>query len=92
MVVNLEDAVQISSYKQEIFTSKYGLKIPKSKTKIMALKGRNPAGSKIIINNNSIEKINTFNCLGCSNSFQNKKDIAVKISKFLQTPGIINVI
>jgi len=58
----------------------------------MALKGRNPARRKIVINNNSIEKINIFNCLGCSNSYQNKKDIAVKISKFLQIPGIINVI
>jgi hypothetical protein len=56
--VDSEDAVQISLYKQEIFTSKYRPKIPKNKTKTMTLKGRNLARSKIVINNNSIEKIN----------------------------------
>jgi len=88
--VDSEDAVQISVHKLEIFTSKYGLKFPKSKTKTMTFKGRNLARSKIVICNNSIEKINTFNGLSCSISYQNKKDITVKISKFLQIPGIIN--
>jgi len=44
--------------------------------------------SKIVINNNIIEQINTFIYLGCCVSYQNEKDVAVKISKFLQITGI----
>jgi hypothetical protein len=56
IVVDSEDAVQISLHKLEIFTSKYGLKFPKSRTKTVTFKGRNPARSKIVINYNSIGK------------------------------------
>jgi hypothetical protein len=51
--VDSEDTVQISVHKLETVTSKYGLKIPKSKTKTVAFKGRNPARNKIVINNNN---------------------------------------
>ena len=40
---------------------------------------------------NIVEHINTYSYHGCSMSYQNKKDITVKISKFLQISGIINV-
>ena len=57
----------------------------------MACKGRDTVRNKILTNNNNtIEKINTFNYLGCSISYQNDKDITVKISKFLQVMGNIN--
>jgi hypothetical protein len=46
-------------------TSKNGLKIS-SKTKTMAFKRRDPVRSKSIINNNVMERINTFHDLGCS--------------------------
>jgi len=59
--------------------------------KTMACKGRDTVRNKILTNNNNtIEKINTFNYLGCSISYQNDKDITVKISKFLQVMGNIN--
>jgi hypothetical protein len=41
-------------------------------------------GFKVII------QIDTFGYLGCSVSYQNEKDIAVKISKFLKMTRIIN--
>jgi len=47
--------------------------------------------SKIVINNNNnniIEQINTFIYLGCCISYQNEKDVTVKISKFPQITGI----
>jgi hypothetical protein len=56
----------------------------------MAFKGRDPFRSQIVINNNNIEQINTFDYLGCSISYNNEKDVTVKISKFLQITGIIN--
>jgi hypothetical protein len=46
--------------------------------------------SKIVININITEEINTFSYLGCYISYQNGKDAAVKISKFFQITGIIN--
>jgi hypothetical protein len=56
----------------------------------MAFKGRDPVRSKIVININIIEQINTFIYLGCCISYQNEKDVAVKISKSLQITRIIN--
>jgi len=49
-------------------------------------------GSKIVINNNIIEQINTFKNLRCFVSYQNDKDITANISKFPQITGIINSI
>jgi hypothetical protein len=71
--VDSEDALQISIHKLETITTKYGLKISKSKTKTMAFKGRNPVRRKIVINNNIIEQIKTFTYLGCSISYKNEK-------------------
>ena len=51
------DALPISVHKLETVTSKYWRKILKMKTKKKtAFKGRYPVRSKIIINNNIIEK------------------------------------
>ena len=54
----------------------------------MAFKGRDPVRSKLVITKYIIEQINTFIYLGCCISYQNEKDVAVKISKFLQITGI----
>jgi hypothetical protein len=74
-VVDLEDAQQTSICKLGTVTSKNGLKISTSKTKTMAFKGRDPVRSKIIVNNNAIEQINTFHDLGCSFSYHYDKHI-----------------
>lgn len=67
LVVDLEDALQISIHKLETVASKYGLKISASKMKTMALKGRDPVRSKAAINNNVIEEVNiSFIYFGCS--------------------------
>jgi len=55
----------------------------------MAFNGRDPVRSKIVINNNIIEQINTFSYPGYSVSYQNEKYITIKITKFLQITGII---
>ena len=56
----------------------------------MAFKRISPLKSKIVMNNNGIEQISTFNYLGCTVSYQNGNDTTVKISNFLQLTGIIN--
>jgi hypothetical protein len=90
-VVDSEDALQISKHKLETVTSKYELKISTCKMKTMALKERDPGRSKIVINNNVIKEVNTFFIyLGCSITYQNEKDVTVKISLFMQKMGIID--
>jgi hypothetical protein len=81
-VVGSEDALQISIHKLAKITSKYGLKISTNKMKTMAFKERDPVRSKIVINNNITEQINTFNYLDCSISHHNEKDITVKFQNF----------
>ena len=81
-----EDTQQIPIHKLETVTSKYGLKTSTSKTKTMEIQVR----SKIVINSNVIEQINTFIYPHCSISQQNEKDSTAKISKFLQLMEIIN--
>lgn len=90
VIADSEDTLQKSVYKLQLITEKYGLKISSNKTKTMAFKGRDPIRSKIVINNNTIEQINTFNYLGCSISYQDEKDITSKTMKFLKITGIIN--
>jgi len=55
-VAYLENALQIAVHKLETITSKYAIKILTNKTKTMAIKGRDPVRSKIIINCNIIEQ------------------------------------
>jgi hypothetical protein len=92
MIVDSEDAIQISIHKLETVTSKYGLKISTSRMKTMDFKERHLVRCKIVMNNNNnnIKQINTFNNLGCSISNQNEKDMKVKISEFLHIMGIIH--
>jgi hypothetical protein len=89
--VDSEDALQISLQKLETVTAKYRQKNSISKMKTMAFKGRYRMQSKILINNDFQEKINTLNYIGCSISYQNEKYIIAKISKFIQVIGIINI-
>jgi len=56
IMADSEDALQISVHKLEMITSKYGLKVSTSKMKIVAFKGRDPMKSKILVNDNIIEK------------------------------------
>jgi hypothetical protein len=38
----------------------------------------------------TLEQVNTFTYLGCNISYQEKKDIHSKITKFLQILGLLN--
>jgi len=59
-----------------------GRKLSTSKTAKMAFKPRDLVTSQIVINNNIIEKINTFNCPSCPISYQNEKPGTVKCQYF----------
>jgi hypothetical protein len=56
----------------------------------MTFKGRDPVRSKIAINDNIKEHINTFTYPDYSISYRNEKGVTVKIFTFLPITGIIN--
>jgi hypothetical protein len=85
-----ETLLQKSIHTLESITSKRGLTISTSKTKTMAFRGTQPIRSKVIINNIIAEQINTYNYLGYSLPHKKQKDVPNKLSKFLQSTGIVN--
>jgi hypothetical protein len=70
IVADAEDAVQIFIHNLETVTTKNDQTFQKSKRRTVAFKGRDPVRSKIVINNNNIEQINSFNYPGCSVAYQ----------------------
>ena len=82
IVAHSKDPLQISIRKLKTVTYKYGLKISTIKTNRMSFKGADLTRSKIVINNNIMKQINTLNCPVCSISYQNEKNITVKITNF----------
>ena len=49
----------------------------------MAVKGRDPVRSKMVISNNIMEQINTFSYPGCRISQQYEKDINISVRTLL---------
>ena len=60
----------------------YRLKVSESKTKVMALQGKDPSRSKITLENKTSEQISHFNYLGRDASFEYHRDIKNKWDKF----------
>jgi hypothetical protein len=51
---------------------------------MMTFSGKDPVRNKIYINNKTLEKVSTFNYLGCILSYEGDKDMPSKISKFVR--------
>jgi hypothetical protein len=58
----------------QIVTEQHGLTISVEKTEFMAFKGRGPGRSKIVIDNKTIEKVDSLNYQG---NFMKKKWILI---------------
>jgi hypothetical protein len=58
----------------------------------MAFKGRDPVRTKIVIDNKIIEKVNSFNYLGNTISYEKELDIDNKLHNYLKITGIINTV
>jgi hypothetical protein len=56
----------------------------------MAYKGRDPARSKIVINNKIMEQVNTFNYVRNLVSYEKEKDIDNRITYFLKITRLIS--
>jgi hypothetical protein len=90
VIANSEDNLQRGLHALHQTVQTFGMKISHQKNKIMAFKGTEPIRSKIVIDNMTLEQVNTFTYLGCNISYQGEKDIHSKITKFLQILGLLN--
>ena len=66
------------------------LTISVQKTKLMALKTREPDGGKTVIDNKIIEQIHFFNFKGNFISYEKDVDVENKLNNYLKIKGIIN--
>jgi len=55
----------------------------------MAFKGRDPVRTKIVIDNKTIEQINSFNCSGNMTSYEGELDIDNKLNNILKNTVIL---
>ena len=56
----------------------------------MAFEGKYPIRSKIVLNDEILEQVNSFNYLGCLISYDQEKDVERKLNKFQHMCGTIH--
>jgi len=64
IIADTENNLKKAEHKLNQIITEYDLIISVQKTKSMAFKGRDPVRTKIVIDNKSIEQVNSFNYLG----------------------------
>ena len=74
-----EDNLQRAAHKLNQIITEYGLTISVQKSKSMAFRGRDPVRTKIVIDNEIIEQVNSFNYLGNMISYEKELDIDNKL-------------
>ena len=85
-----EDDLQRAVNNLDIIARRFNMKISTPKTKVMAFIGKDPKRSKIVINGDIIEQVNSFKYLGSELSYMGEIDVGAKINKFLRISGLIN--
>jgi hypothetical protein len=85
LIASSESKLQRAIYKLQKMVSDFDMSISIEITKIMAFVGKDPVRSKICINNQMLEQVNTFNYLGCTLSYEGEKNMPSNLSKFVKT-------
>jgi hypothetical protein len=82
IVASTEDKLQRAAYALNNIAITYNLKVSGNKTKAMAMKGKMNARTKLAIDNNIIEHVNSFNYLGYKITVSNNRDLGTKMNRF----------
>ena len=90
MVSKTEDNLQKAAHKLNQIITERGVTISVQKTDLMALKGREPVRSKIVMDNKIVEQVRSFNCLGNLVYCDEEVDIDSKLNSYLIITGIIS--
>ena len=77
-----EDNLQRAVYLLYKISKEYNLEIATGKTKVFGFVGTDHLRAKIIINDETLDKVNQFTYLGCSISYQLSNDVKLKLAKF----------
>ena len=91
-IADTEDNQQKAAQKLNQIITEYGLTITAKKTKLIAFKGRDPARTKVAIDNKIIEQVSSFNYLGHMISYEKELDIDNKLHNYLKITGILNYV
>jgi hypothetical protein len=89
IVTSTEDDMHRAVYALNNVAIKYNFQISVNKTKTMVLKGKVNMRPKIVLNNHTIEEVNSFNYLGYTIAITSNKDLEIKLNRFHQMCGTI---
>jgi hypothetical protein len=89
VLADSEDNLQRTVPKLWLISNQYDLNISPNKTKVMAFIRANTIRTKIVINDQIIEQVNSFNYLGCNLSYTSSRDTDNKLAKFQQLIGTV---
>jgi hypothetical protein len=89
ILANSEDNLQRAIHRLNVMSKDYNMRISVDKTKLLALRGKDPIRIKIVINERILDQVLNFNCLGYNMGLNREKDINVKLQRFQQICGTI---
>ncbi|KAJ4434931.1 hypothetical protein ANN_23503 [Periplaneta americana] len=89
VLADSEDNLQTAVHLLRIVANNYNLKISHRKTKVFGFCGNNTIRTKIVIEDEMIEEVNSFTYLGCDLSYISSTDVENKLNKFLRLIGTI---
>jgi hypothetical protein len=87
-LTNTEDELQLSVYDLQNIAKYFNVQTSTKKTKIMAFEGKYPIRRKIFMYNKITENVSCFKYLEPCVTYENKKNIAEKITDFNRKVGI----
>jgi hypothetical protein len=88
-LANSEDNLQRAIHRLNVISKDHNMRIYFDKTKVLALRGKDPVRIKILINERILEQVLNFNSLGSNMGLNREIDINVKPQRFQQLCGTI---
>lgn len=85
-----KDNLQPAVNNLKIIAQRYNMKIPMTKTKVIAFREKDPVRSKIVINGRAMVEVNAFKFLGTDISYLGEINVNRKITKFLKIARRLN--
>jgi hypothetical protein len=89
ILANSEDNLQRAMHRLNLISKDYNMRIPIDRTKVLALRGKDPIKIKIVINERILDQVLNCNYLGYNMGLNREMDINVKLQRFQQICGTI---
>jgi hypothetical protein len=89
ILANSEGNLQRAIHRLNVICKDYNMRISIDKTKVLALRGKDPVRIRIVINERILDQVLNFNYLGYNMGLNREMDINVKLQRFQQICGTI---